>query len=113
LSGFGDARLTSSYATDHGQPPDGAEAKMSGRLALMVTIWPADAESSGVVRVADGDSQQPLRLERGSFVLTLEHEPDASYARGHLRCTSDGSDYAIQTTTRLFDALQAYMTQAL
>ncbi|HEY1294517.1 MAG TPA: hypothetical protein VGJ60_15680 [Chloroflexota bacterium] len=85
---------------------------MADRLVLMVTIWPAGTETSGTVQITDAESEQPLRLQGGSFVLTLEHEADASFARGHLRSPGGGADYPIQTTTRLFDALQAYMTQA-
>jgi len=85
---------------------------MSGRLVLMLTISPDDVEQSrGVLRLADVDSGQPVAVQHGSFVLTLEREPDASFARGHLRSTTDGADYPIQTTTRLFDALMAYVNQ--
>ena len=77
----------------------------------MVTVWPAEARTSGILRLTDADSEQPLLVERGSFVLTLERESDDSFARGHLRSTADGADYPIQTSTRLFDALKTYMTQ--
>jgi hypothetical protein len=83
---------------------------MLGRLALMLTISPDGLDRrSGIVRLANIDSGQPVTMQRASFVLTLEREPDASFARGHLRSTTDGADYPIQTTTRLFDALQAYV----
>jgi hypothetical protein len=82
-----------------------------GRVVLMVTIWPTEAQTSGFLRLTDADSEQVVPVQRGSFVLTLEREPDASFARGHLRSTADGADYPIQTTTRLFEALKAYMSQ--
>ena len=87
---------------------------MLGRLALMLTISPAGLDpSSGIVRLANIESGLPVTLQRASFVLTLDREPDASFARGHLRSTTDGADYPIQTTTRLFDALQAYLKESL
>ena len=84
---------------------------MFERLLLMVTIWPQDAGDTGVVRLTDADSGAPVAVQRGAFVLSLQREPDATFARGHLRSTADGADFPIQTTTRLFEALQAYMSQ--
>jgi len=91
---------------------DSLGSDMFGRLVLTMTVWPADVQTSGIVRLTDADSEQPLRVRRGSFVLTLEREPEGSFARGHLRSTTDGGVYPIQTTMRLFDALQAYITEA-
>jgi hypothetical protein len=84
------------------------------RVALMVTFLPGFGDVSGVVQIADVQSSKALTVDtQRAFVLTLESEPDVSYARGHLRSLDDGIEFPIQSNAALLDALTQYVQNAV
>ena len=85
---------------------------MLRRLALLLSIRPTGDRTSGILRVANADTRQALTVTGGSFLLTLERERDATFARGHLRLLGDGADYPIQSNAALFEALNEYIARA-
>ena len=85
---------------------------MLRRVALLLCIWPGEDETSGVLRIADANTTRGLLVRPGSFLLTLEREPDATFARGHLRLVGDGAEYPIQSNAALFEALNDYIARS-
>ncbi len=85
---------------------------MLRRVALMLSTWPGQDQTSGILRIANADTRQALAVQRGSFLLTLEREPDATFSRGHLRLLGDGADYPIQSNVAFFEALNDYIARA-
>ena len=85
---------------------------MLRRIALVLSISPGEDQRSGVVRIANADTRGELRVQRGSFLLTLEREPDATFTRGHLRLLGGSVAYPIQSNAALFEALTDYITRS-
>ena len=85
---------------------------MLRRVALLLRIWPGEDQTSGVLRITNADTTRALLVRPGSFLLTLEREPDVTFARGHLRLLGDGAEYPIQSNSALFEALNDYIARS-
>jgi hypothetical protein len=81
------------------------------RIALMISVGAGDVPRRGVLRVANTDTQRDVGTRELSFVLTLEREPAASFARGYIRLLPAGTRYPIHGSAALFDALNSYITE--
>ena len=82
---------------------------MLKRIALMVSVGAGEHPRRGVLRVANAETREEVPPPAVSFVLTLERDPDASFARGHIRVLPTGAQYSIQGSAALFDALSGYI----
>ena len=85
---------------------------MLQRIALMVRIGAGADVRSGILRVGNADTLRDVPLRELSFVLTLEREPDATFARGHIRLLPAGARYPIHTSAGLYDTLNGYIAQS-
>ena len=83
---------------------------MLQRIALMVRIGAGDDARRGSLRVGNADTLRDVPMRELSFVLTLECEPDATFARGHVRLLPAGAQYPIHSSAGLYDALSSYIT---
>ena len=84
---------------------------MLNRIALLLSVSPVEDSPAGLLNVSDVDSREPLRLIRGSFLLTLQSEPGESYSSGELRSVSDNTVYPIRSNRRFLEALRQYLDQ--
>jgi hypothetical protein len=82
---------------------------MPERIALMVSISPQPDLLSGVLRLTNVYSDQPLPVPALHFLLTLESEPDGRIARGHLRTLQGDVSHPIQSSIGLFQALSRFL----
>lgn len=71
----------------------------------MVRVQSSGDRTKPVLRVSDVDTTAVLDLPPCAFVLTLECDPDVSYARGQLRLLADDVTYPIQSNAALFERL--------
>lgn len=85
---------------------------MLRRIALMVKIGGTEETPRGTLRVSNADTQRDVTARDVSFVLTLEREPDATFARGHIRLLPAGARYPIQGSAGLYDALNSYIAES-
>jgi hypothetical protein len=85
---------------------------MLRRIALILNISPGEVRGSGLMRITNADTRGALAVQRGSFLLTLEWEPNATFTRGHLRLLGDSVRYPIQSNTALFEALKDYIARS-
>ena len=85
---------------------------MLQRIALMVRIGAGDDARRGSLRVGNADTLRDVPMRELSFVLTLECEPDATFARGHVRLLPAGAQYSIHSSAGLYDALNSYIAES-
>ena len=79
------------------------------RISLLVGIAPESDIARGVLSISEADSAQALAVEPNLFMLTLEREPGATYARGEFRSLKTQTRYPIQGNAALFEALSDYV----
>jgi len=77
----------------------------------MVRIGTTADARRGTLRVSDSDAQQDVSVRELAFVLTLEREPAATFARGHIRLLPAGARYPIHGSAALFEALNSYIAE--
>jgi hypothetical protein len=82
------------------------------RIALVVSIRAADDRHRGVLRVLNAETRRDVPVRDGAFVLTFERDPDASFARGHIRLLPGGLRYPIHSSAALFDELSRYIAES-
>jgi len=89
------------------------KADVLRRIALTLEIVPQGDPTSAALRVSNAESEQPLLMNRRySLLLTLEHEPEATFVRGHVRLLGDNASYPVQSNVALFEALADYIARA-
>jgi hypothetical protein len=85
---------------------------MLNRIALMLRISAREDAQGIVLQVSSADLARALPLQQRSFLLTLEHEPDATDSRGYLHSLDDDIRYPIQCNVALFEAAAEYFGRA-
>ena len=84
---------------------------MLQRIALMVRIGTTEEARRGTLRISNADTQRDVAARELALVLTLEREPDATFARGHIRLLPAGARYPIHGSAALFEALNSYIAE--
>jgi len=79
------------------------------RISLLVGIAPHSDITHGVLSISEAESAEVLAVEPNLFMLTLEREPGATYARGEFRSLHTQARYPIQGNAALFEALSEYV----
>jgi hypothetical protein len=82
------------------------------RIALVVSIRIADNRQRGVLQVVNAETRRDVSVDDVAFVLTFERDPDASFARGHIRLLPGGPRYPIHSSAALFDELSRYIAES-
>lgn len=78
---------------------------MVERVALLVSVSPTEDAEVATIRVSDVASDQPVPVGRLTFMLTMERELGADYARGHLRLVDHEESFPVQSNAALLDLL--------
>ncbi len=76
-----------------------------------MSIEPRFDARSAALSVTDLESERDLALRsKCLMVLTLEHDPEATFVRGHVHAIGRGAKYPIQSNVALFEALSEYLS---
>ncbi len=92
-------------------PPSQTTEAGSQRIALLVLVAPHGTATE--LSVSELETRRTLHCEPGSFVLTLDAEPDATFTRGQLQSLSDRSTYPIQSNLAFFEAVRAFIGEPM
>ncbi len=80
---------------------------MRSRLALLIIVEAGPDKRAGTMRLHNPDTGRDTDIPPLTLLLTLAHEPDATYCRGQLTVLPENTAYPIQSNERLFAALSA------